>query len=205
MTIIKIINNHVIELSSWYFDLIKDTLYCENANHPARRAIQTVLHHVLLSYLKLLAPIIPHTAEEVYACWSLPHKQASITLESYKLAEIKTFNIDKSKWEYFFKLKGLVYTELEKIRINKEINKNNQALVEISFSNENKFDEKNLARFLNVALVKFNIISGNEIQIKVSNANLLRCERCWNYFDSSKMADEHLCVRCSGVIKDINN
>jgi isoleucyl-tRNA synthetase len=97
MTIIKIINNHVIDLSSWYFDLIKDTIYCETKNHPVRRVIQTVLYHILLTYLKLLAPIIPHTAEEVYSFMSLPNKKTSIVLEHYEPTKLNSFDINKAK------------------------------------------------------------------------------------------------------------
>ncbi|GHU47730.1 hypothetical protein FACS1894218_2770 [Bacilli bacterium] len=81
MTIIRIINSHVIELSGWYFDIIKDALYCEQQNSLRRRTIQTVLFHVLHSYLILLTPIIPHTCEEVYSFIKISHKGPSIILE----------------------------------------------------------------------------------------------------------------------------
>jgi isoleucyl-tRNA synthetase len=79
--IIKIISNHVIELSAWYFDLIKDTLYCEAKNNPRRRCIQTVLYTIVKSYLILLTPIIPHTCEEVYKFIKVEKKYESVCLE----------------------------------------------------------------------------------------------------------------------------
>jgi isoleucyl-tRNA synthetase len=81
MTVIRIINMHIIDLSSWYFDIIKDTLYCEDKNDPKRRTIQTVLFHILHSYLILLAPIIPHTCEEAYSFMNIANKKTSIVME----------------------------------------------------------------------------------------------------------------------------
>jgi isoleucyl-tRNA synthetase len=81
-TIVKAINAHVVELSGWYFDLIKDTLYCEKRDDPRRRCIQTVLYTILKSYLIFLTPIIPHTCEEVYKYLNLSSKQISVHLEN---------------------------------------------------------------------------------------------------------------------------
>jgi isoleucyl-tRNA synthetase len=133
---------------------------------------------------------------------SLPNKKTSIVLEHYEPTKLNSFDINKAKWDYFFQIKTLVYAELEKIRINKEINKNNQALVEITFNNQYQFNEKDLARYLNVAQVKIQLITSNEIKVRVSNANLVRCERCWNYFEPSQMAEEQLCKRCDNVLKN---
>jgi isoleucyl-tRNA synthetase len=77
---VRIINTHVIELSGWYFDLIKDTLYCESPNDAKRRTIQTVLYQILKAYLILLTPIMPHTCEEVYTNFNIENKLASVNL-----------------------------------------------------------------------------------------------------------------------------
>ncbi|WP_153604146.1 class I tRNA ligase family protein, partial [Pseudomonas aeruginosa] len=55
-----------IDLSSFYLDFAKDILYIEGANHEDRRAIQTVLYDVLVALTKLVTPILPHTADEVW-------------------------------------------------------------------------------------------------------------------------------------------
>src|SRR5699024_11023784 len=54
------------DLSAFYLDFAKDILYIEHEDHPRRRSIQTVYYETLVSLVKLLAPIIPHTAEEVW-------------------------------------------------------------------------------------------------------------------------------------------
>jgi hypothetical protein len=71
-----------------------------------------------------------------------------------------------------------VYAELETLRTRKEINKNNQAQVELTFNNAYQFEETTLARYLNVAKVKFIDQKATKITAKASDAKLPKCERC---------------------------
>ena len=64
-----------VQASSIYFSALKDRLYCESPNAIRRRASQTVLHEMLMALVKLFAPILPHTAEEVWA--QIPHRPAT--------------------------------------------------------------------------------------------------------------------------------
>jgi hypothetical protein len=64
------------------------------------------------------------------------------------------------------------------LRNRKEINKNNQASIELSFSNNFVFNEQTLAKYLNVARVKFNDQNSQKILVKAYDAKLPRCERC---------------------------
>lgn len=198
--IIKTINNHVTKLSSWYFDVIKDTLYCEKVNNEKRIAIQAVLYHVLHSYLILLAPILPHTCEETYKFFNKKDKKESIHLENWitKL-NIKVEKYDPNKWKAFDELKNLVFTKLEELRNTKIINKNNEAIVKISFNNQYQFNENELKRYLNVAKVIIEDHKSN-IEVKVDNAKFIKCERCWNYYEKDKMHDEYICKRCAIVL-----
>jgi predicted HTH transcriptional regulator len=72
----------------------------------------------------------------------------------------------------------VVYSELEVLRNKKEINKNNQAYIELSFNNTFNFKEEILAKYLNVAKVKFVDQKAQKITAKVADAKLARCERC---------------------------
>jgi isoleucyl-tRNA synthetase len=200
--VIKTINNHVIELSGWYFDLIKDTLYCESKDDPKRRRIQTVLFTLLKTYLILLTPIMPHTCEEVYKFINLTSKHESICLEPWinQIPNKPKNKVEQSKWEYFKQIKDIVYAELEIIRNKKEINKNNQAYVKLSFNNTFNFTADVLAHYLNVAKVEFINQSSEKILVEVTDAKLPKCERCWNHFDSQQMYDQHICRRCHNVI-----
>lgn len=69
-------------LSAFYLDLIKDRMYCDGANWPSRRGAQWACHEVLVLLTKLMAPVLAHTAEEVYAKIPAIERLASVHLES---------------------------------------------------------------------------------------------------------------------------
>jgi isoleucyl-tRNA synthetase len=78
-----------VQASAVYFSAVKDRLYCEAADSPRRRATQTVVHEMLLALVKLLAPILPHTAEEAWA--HIPFRPASEP-QSVHLASLPEFD-----------------------------------------------------------------------------------------------------------------
>jgi isoleucyl-tRNA synthetase len=174
--VVQIINNHVIELSSWYFDIIKDALYCETPDEPVRRVIQTVLHKILHTYLVLLTPIVPHTCEEAYEVLKISEKSVMFEQWINKLS-IKVNHSIVDKINYFLSLRQRIYNELERLRNNKVISKNNQAVVTIHFENIQEFDPITLAQYLNVAKVNIVVVKG-DIIIECDNAHLVKCERC---------------------------
>jgi len=201
-SIVDIINNHIIELSGWYFEIIKDSLYCDEKENERRRTIQSVLWHIINCYLYTLAPIIPHTCEEVYMNMNLRNKKDSLFLEECSSFSIpKVGVVNKEKWEQFKNIKNDVYAKLEKLRNDKIINKNTQAKVEISLNNHFNWTEDELKGYLNVALVKLSQTDSNKISIQCSNANFVRCERCWNYFEEENVNDKHICPRCAKIVK----
>ena len=199
LNVVKIINNHTIELSSWYFEIIKDDLYCDSIDAKNRRNIQFVLYKILSTYLMFLTPIIPHTCEEVYRHLNIDNKKESVMLDSMpKKIDIKA-TIDQSYWDMFFKLKNVVYTELEKARNDKIIKKSNEASIDIYYSEKIPFNISILKKYLNVAQIKLHQ-EQSELKAKVSNPNLVRCERCWNYFENSEIVEGNICKRCHKVI-----
>ncbi len=199
-TIIKTINLHTIKLSSWYFDLIKDSLYCDEVNNQRRRVIQTTLYWILKVYLSSLTPIIPHTCEEVYKFANFTNKKESVFLEEFITAlpfEVKQEN--KDYWNTFFKIKDAVYLKLEELKKQQVIKKTNEALVEIKFNNKLNFDSQTLKQYLNVAVVKIINENSGSIIVNATKSNLVRCERCWNYFNADEIQNE-LCHRCAKVV-----
>ncbi|MDR3249545.1 MAG: isoleucine--tRNA ligase [Mycoplasmataceae bacterium] len=201
--IINLINNHIVELSSWYFDITKDALYCDNANDQNRRAVQTVLFQILTQYIFILAPIIPHTCEEAYSFINIPNKQESVFLHAHKFELLlNNNNHNHEQWEQFFKIKGIVFSKLEELRINKVITKNTQAFVTIHFNNMYNWTEEELKKYLNVAKAKIFQKDSLEFDVNVENSNFSRCERCWNYFENNEIDNDHLCERCAKIIKN---
>lgn len=198
--IVKAINNFTIELSSWYFDLIKDEIYCGKQNSLRKKQIQTVIYNIVHKFLIALAPIIPHTTDEAYQ--HLPFKKYnSVHLEDWFVCEKSKLltNDEAQNFNDFFKLKNDIYAALEVARKEELIKKSNMAV--ISLKNEPKmFSLKQLRFFLNVASVVVDANQDTEIKISVTNNN--RCERCWNYYDNNEMISDELCHRCSDVINN---
>ncbi len=200
-TVIKLINSNVITLSGWYFDLIKDALYCDEINNPRRRAIQTVLYHILNSYLVFLAPIIPHTAFEVHSFFNKTNKATNVMLEPWvEKLPFNIQNVDKTKWDLIFRLKDAAFAEIEDLRNKKVIAKSNEADVELEFDNSLGIEPELLKRIFNVAKVTIKDKKTKSISVKVTKTKFVKCIRCWNYFPAGQVHND-LCSRCTKLVK----
>ncbi|PQP78933.1 isoleucine--tRNA ligase, partial [Candidatus Phytoplasma phoenicium] len=122
------------KLSAFYLDFAKDILYIEKENNKERRIIQSNIYDILMYLLKILTPIIPHTATEAYQ--TLPFKQKlDIYLENIpnteQIKEIviqnnKNFHETKEAFSLFYNLRESILKKLEEARQNKIINKSAQ-------------------------------------------------------------------------------
>lgn len=205
-TIIKTINLHTLDLSSWYFPIVKDSLYCDKVDDQHRRSIQTVLYLILKIYMFALAPIIPHTCEEVYTFIKSRGKGESIFLDKFlTIVPFVSEAPNNNYWKEFFKLRDIVNVDLEKLRNCGSINKSSEALVEIRMNNIYAFSEKDLIKYLNVAQVI--IINDkklvNTYEVKCQKHWYEMCQRCWNYFPTSEINDAKVCKRCDNALQVI--
>lgn len=201
-----------VELSNFYLDYGKDILYIEQRDSHIRRSMQTVLYQILVDMTKLLAPILVHTAEEV---WShTPHvKEESVHLADMpKVVEVDQALLDK--WRTFMNLRDDVNRALETARNEKVIGKSLEAKVTIASN-----DKFNASEFLTSfdALHQLFIVSQVKVvdklddqatayehgDIVIEHADGEKCERCWNYSEDLGAVDElkHLCPRCQQVVK----
>ncbi|WVH36971.1 isoleucine--tRNA ligase [Mycoplasmoides gallisepticum] len=199
LEITKEVNQMVVELSAWYFELIKDSLYCNDKNDPTRKAIQATLNYIFINSLFRIAPILVHTAEEAYSHYQATNKEKSVYLiDPPALFEIKTdLDLDQLATE-FSKLKDDVYAEIEKLRKDKVLAKSNEAVVYLSkqYLDINKHLVKQLKTWLNVAEVNF---TKND-QITVEKTDFSKCLRCWNYFKELSKNNNEVCQRCSELV-----
>ncbi|HCW8508745.1 TPA: isoleucine--tRNA ligase [Staphylococcus aureus] len=203
-----------VELSNFYLDYGKDILYIEQRDSHIRRSMQTVLYQILVDMTKLLAPILVHTAEEV---WShTPHvKEESVHLADMpKVVEVDQALLDK--WRTFMNLRDDVNRALETARNEKVIGKSLEAKVTIASN-----DKFNASEFLTSfdALHQLFIVSQVKVvdklddqatayehgDIVIEHADGEKCERCWNYSEDLGAVDEltHLCLRCQQVVKSL--
>ncbi|KIY20690.1 MULTISPECIES: isoleucine--tRNA ligase [Mesobacillus] len=212
------VNNFcTLDLSAFYLDFAKDVLYIEAADNAERRAIQTVLHESLLALVKLTAPILSHTADEVWAF--IPSvKEDSVQLtdmpEAKEIANAKEL---EKKWNAFMKLRDDVLKALEAARNEKVIGKSLTAKVSLYVNDSTK----ELLDSISENLSQLFIVSGFEIAgsydqapdnaIKLEKAAIVvtkaegeTCERCWIVTPEVGKVEEHptLCDRCATVVKE---
>ncbi len=208
--IYKLINNYVSSLSNFYLDFTKDILYIESADSHKRRSVQTVLYEILYSLIRLMAPILPYTSEEVYKL--LPGtKEESVHLERFP--EIQTYkNKDElvEMWNMFFCIKDDVYKALEEARNEKIIGKSLEAKVFLNLLEEDKETLKLLLPNLKqLFIVSDVVITAEELKqydycgVSIQKFNGERCERCWNYFNEVDLTD-NVCPRCHEILKDMD-
>ncbi|MGV3110866.1 isoleucine--tRNA ligase [Staphylococcus pettenkoferi] len=202
-----------VELSNFYLDYGKDILYIEERSAHKRRSMQTVLYQIVVDMTKLLAPILAHTADEV---WSyIPHVQE----ESVHLTDMpKVQDVDTElveKWNTFMKLRDDVNRALEIARNEKVIGKSLEAKVTIGSNSEfnateflQGFEDLQQLFITSQAEVVDNIEGGASYahgDIKVEHADGEKCQRCWNYSEDLGSVGEltDLCPRCQAVVKTL--
>ena len=208
--IYKIINNYVNSLSNFYLDFTKDILYIEKADSDVRRSVQTVLYEILTSLIRLMAPILPYTSEEVYKL--LPgKKEKSVHLEGFpEVKEYKDETALKEMFELFFGIKDDVYKALEEARNEKIIGKSLEAKVFLNIRDEDKETLKPILTNLKQLFIVSDVVLTPEeltkyeyCSVKVQKFDGERCERCWNYFNEKDLTD-HLCPRCHNIVNEEN-
>jgi isoleucyl-tRNA synthetase len=212
------VNNFcTLDLSAFYLDFAKDILYIEGVNHPDRRAIQTVLHESLLSLVKLVAPILSHTADEV---WSFIPSVTEESVQLTDLPEAKEIPNEKEledKWNAFLNLRDDVLKALEEARNEKVIGKSLAAKVSLYVNGRTKelLDsiEENLGQLFIVSGFEIagsyeeapeNAVKLEHAAIVVTKAEGETCERCWVVTPEVGKVEEYptVCPRCASVLKE---
>ena len=194
----------VVDMSSFYLDIIKDRLYTEKADSLKRKSAQTVMYYILNSLVKILTPMTSFTAEEIWR--QMKHIKSedveSPMLTKYPVAN-KEWDNDEiaEKWEKIIELKNKVAKELELSRAEKVIGNALDALVTIKApKDEYSFLMENKELIKDVLIVsQLELEEGKELEIKVEHAKGEKCERCWQY--STELKDG-LCPRCFKIINN---
>jgi isoleucyl-tRNA synthetase len=212
----------VIDLSAFYLDIIKDRLYTSPPADPLRRDAQTAMFIILDALVKIMAPILPFTADEIYQHMpKSPDHKESIHLEP--MVEPHEDWEDQAlsdKWENILILRGEVTKALEEARIDKRIGHSLDAALDIKLPDtELKTQVENLTENLNDIFIVstarlVNVLEdetayqGKEIQglvIKVGKAEGQKCDRCWRFDTTIGNDPEHAtaCGRCAAALKKI--
>jgi len=208
------INNFcTVDLSQFYFDISKDVLYTQGTDAPERRAVQTVLFEVLHSLVRLVAPILPHTAEEV---WRHAPGTEAISVQLTDMPRENRITLGQEvvqRWQQFMELRDVVLKALEDARKEKVIGTSLAASVDLYPDEET---HQLLSHFQN--LEKLFIVShvtlhppGAEIRahqtvpllVAVKHADGEKCERCWTITPEVGTHPVHraLCRRCAEAVE----
>ncbi|GAB2702734.1 isoleucine--tRNA ligase [Paenibacillus thermoaerophilus] len=208
-----------VEMSAFYLDIVKDRLYCSTPTDPARRACQTVLYEALLAITKLIAPIIPHTADEVWR--HTPAVQLpSVHLAEFPQADQSAYDETlEKKWSRFLEVRDEIMKALEGARKDKRINSNLGAKVELFPESAETFELLNgmdrLDQLLIVsqvalvspgaAAVPEDAVKLDGIAVRVTPAEGGKCERCWVVLPEVGKHGHHedVCPRCAEVLTEI--
>ncbi len=196
----------VVDLSSFYLDILKDRLYVSKSASRARRSCQTVLYDILMSLITMLAPILSFTAEEAWKY--MPNKEAEsifLTDHLHRQAFPETDDTVYQDYERLRLIRDEVNKALEIQRANKTIGSSLEALVIVEAGKEDhallEKNEQDLTELFIVSQVELK--SGSDtLSIKIQKAHGQKCERCWNYSDSVGKDAQHptLCERCIEAI-----
>jgi isoleucyl-tRNA synthetase len=197
-----------VEISSFYVDVMKDPLYTLAPDSPDRRSAQTAIYETVASLAKLIAPVMPFTADEV---WSfVPGRTPeSVHLAEFPGADAKLRDAKlEERWKRLLEVRQAVALELEKARQAGLIGKSLEARVEIEPDNAATHElleklESALETVLIVSQVRVAQPTGGELRIKVSAASGRKCVRCWRWTEDvgAETAHPELCGRCAAVVK----
>ena len=209
----------VVDMSNFYLDVIKDRLYCEAADSLAYRSAQTTMYIILDSMVRMLAPILAFTSDEIWK--AMPHSQSSdprhvvYNTMAVTHAEYRFDASDEEKWDRLVQLRDGVNLELEKARADKRIGKPLEAKIILNCNESMLEFLKPLEDFLPTLFIvsQVHVNSGTEgapcegldgISIVVEDADGEKCPRCWIFSTSVGEDDEHpaLCARCAKVVKE---
>jgi isoleucyl-tRNA synthetase len=210
----------VVDLSAFYFDVLKDRLYTKAARNRSRRSAQTAVWKISSSLVRLAAPILVFTAQEIRSHLpKLPGEPADVHISVFPDQSALRSNLDrnaKAEWENLYSLRALVLQELERARARKFISASLEAKIRLRskgpYLDLLQRHGKDLPRLFIVSQVDVLPFDGpvhsdhpEPFHVEVLPADGSKCERCWNY--STHVGENprypSICERCSEALAEI--
>ena len=199
----KVLTNFMVnELSSYYCDFTKDILYCNAKDDTRRRQVQSVYWQCTDALVKLWAPFLCYTTEEVWTHFNNDEAESVHYCHFPSVQEYANETSLKEEFNDLLNIRTDVMKALEESRSEKTIGTAQEAEVQLSLEAS---DVEKLEKGLNGSLAQWLIVSkatvteASERSVKVVKASGTKCPRCWNY---SEEADENgLCPRCHAVME----
>ena len=198
----KIHNFCVNELGGIYLDIVKDRLYtCKDSSH-ARQSCQTSLNYVLNTMVRLTAPILSFTSEEIWQTHpSLKGQNESIFLSKYfESKQEGECVISSSDWARIFEIKDIVNQSIERLRNENKLKGSLDSNVIISANEEDKSILDKLGPELHFVFIssQASVIDGDTLSIQIDQMSDEKCTRCWHRDSTVGESKDHpeICSRC---------
>jgi len=208
-----------VDLSSLYLDILKDRLYCERTDGHLRRSAQTALHHILSSLIRLMAPILDFTAEEVWSRFDENGEPSSVHLASFPepVPGVELAPEERARWEKMLALRQTVSKALEESRAAKAIGSSLEAKVRINAPDtiadavSQTHDPEGFFIVSQLEIASTGTAPSEEdsegglagVQVEISRAEGRKCPRCWNWRDDVGSYEDYpdVCARCARVMR----
>ncbi len=202
------------ELSAFYFDVRKDSLYCDRFDSVRRRAARTVLDELFSCLTAWLAPVLCFTAEEAWLC-RFPSDDDSIHLRQFPtVPAVWRDDPLAARWQRLRAIRRVVTGALEIARRDKRIGSSLQATVKVWLSSAD-LELTDGAALAELAITSGAVLSTdppdadaftlpdvNDVAVLVLPASGEKCARCWQFLPSVGQIAEHeeLCARCADAV-----
>ncbi|NUN47340.1 MAG: isoleucine--tRNA ligase [Candidatus Brocadiae bacterium] len=208
----------VTDLSAFYLDAVKDRLYTFAPESSGRRAAQTVCREVVSALARIIAPVLCHTAEEVWG--HLPGRgEESVHLATWPVVRESGFTPElDAAWDRLFRVSRDLSREIEKLRAAKSLGKSTEAAVDLVTEDAVWHQTlasraSDLASTFLVSEVRVHLgalpdaVRGTDappVSIRVTRSTHAKCERCWNHRADIGRTPAHptLCARCVAVLAE---
>jgi len=191
------------DLGGFYLDILKDRLYTAGENSPARRAAQTTLHHITQSMLRLMAPILSFTANEVWQTLGLADEHTVFEELWYALPAHGLSAERIAAWQTVIAMRANAAKEIEVLRALGQVGSSLQAELEFHVPAATFAALDSLGDDLRLVMITsstrvYKVPSAAEQKIVVTASTQLKCERCWHYRADvgADAAHPTICARC---------
>jgi isoleucyl-tRNA synthetase len=189
------------DLGGFYLDILKDRLYTSNENSKARRAAQSAIFHITHSLMRLMAPVLSFTADEIWQIL-MPQSDENIFMDEwYDLPSHDLNSRELLAWEHIIHVRAIANKKIEELREKGLVGSSLQAEIDI-------FASGDIYRSLSILHedLKFAMITSHaklherqgDLHIDVRASEHKKCDRCWHYREEVGSHHEHptICNRC---------
>ncbi len=190
------------DLGGFYLDILKDRLYTSAENAPARRAAQSALYHITHALMRLVAPILSFTADEIWQTLAVSEERTVFEELWYELPESGLSAAQMAAWQRVIELRAKAAKEIESLREQGQVGSSLQAELEFHLDGDDFDALQALGDDLRFVMItsqaKVFRASKAERPILVKASANQKCERCWHYRGDVATDAQHpsLCARC---------